>query len=82
MNYLMEQRWWELASMAVVAGASEHGGGSSSQRACLLYFFLFVFLSLSLRGEVPALITKRHHCQRYAIVGSKSSSEGGILNRQ
>jgi hypothetical protein len=43
MNYLMEQRWWEPASMAVVVGASEHGGGSSSQRACLLYSFCLFF---------------------------------------
>jgi uncharacterized protein YjaZ len=44
----------------------------------LAVFFLFVFLSLSLPGEVPALIAKRHHCLRYAIVGSNSGSEWGF----
>ena len=59
--------------MAVVPVASKHGGGGGRQRASLLYFFL----SLSLSGEVPALIAKRHHC-RFATVGSKSGSEGGF----
>jgi len=48
----MEWRWGEPASMAVVAVASKHGGGGvGSELACYTFF-----LSLSLPGEVPALI--------------------------
>jgi len=75
MNCLMKRLWGEPASMAVVAVASKHGSGGGRQRACLLSFFCF--LSLSLPGEVAALIAKRHHC-RFATVGSKSGSEGGF----
>jgi len=45
-----------------------------SELACCPFF---VFLCLSLPGEVPTLIAKRHHC-RFATVGSKSGSEGGF----
>ena len=59
--------------MAVVAVASKHGGGGvGSELACYTFF-----LSLSLPGEVAALIAKRHHC-RFATVGSKSGSKGGF----
>jgi hypothetical protein len=52
------------------AVASEPGGGSN-KHACLLYSFFF--LSLSLTGEVPAMVSQGHH-YRFPSASCKSCS--------